>query len=233
MRKIVLFSGSSAVGKTAVLTQVVECMLQRGAHPSVCKIDCVSDEDRSTFRAFGVPAAAGISADVCPDHYLVSNLPELWEWAEGEGSDMLFIETAGLCNRCSPATRSMVAGCVIDATASCKAPAHLGPMLSAADFAVLTKADMVSQAEREIVCRAVSEANPRAEVFAVDALAGYGIQALVRYLESAPEAESFEGDMLRHAMPAGVCSYCVGECRVGAAYQQGVVGKMTFGDDAR
>lgn len=233
MRKIVLFSGSSAVGKTAVLSWVVDCLRERGLSSAVCKIDCVSDEDKETFRAIGVPAVAGISADICPDHYLVSNIPEIWSWADGRGSDVLFVETAGLCNRCSPATRSMVAGCVVDATASCKAPGHLGPMLSQADFVVLTKVDMISQAEREIVCRAVADVNPGAEVFAVDALAGYGVQALSRYIETAPAVGTYEGDVLRHAMPAGVCSYCVGECRVGSAFQQGVVGKMEFEEDAR
>ena len=39
---------------------------------------------------------------------------------------------------------------------------------------------------------------------------------------------SFEGDILRHTMPSGVCSYCVGEQRVGSAFQQGVVGKINF-----
>ena len=29
-------------------------------------------------------------------------------------------------------------------------------------------------------------------------------------------------------MPSGVCSYCVGERRVGSAFQQGVVGKISF-----
>ena len=38
----------------------------------------------------------------------------------------------------------------------------------------------------------------------------------------------FEGDALRHTMPSGVCSYCVGERRVGSAFQQGVVGKISF-----
>ena len=229
MRKIVLFSGSSAVGKTAVLLWVIDCLRLQGMHPAVCKIDCVSGEDEAVFEKAGVPVVAGISADICPDHYLVSNIPEIWSWADEVGSDVLLVETAGLCNRCSPATRSRVSGCVIDATASCKAPEHLGPMLSQADFVVLTKIDMISQAEREIVCSAVSDVNPDAEVFAVDALAGYGVHALSRYIESAPSVETYEGDVLRHPMPAGVCSYCVGECRVGAAFQQGVVGKIEFG----
>ena len=44
-----------------------------------------------------------------------------------------------------------------------------------------------------------------------------------------PEIEALQEDRLRHTMPAGVCSYCVGEQRVGSAYQQGVVGKIFQG----
>lgn len=38
--------------------------------------------------------------------------------------------------------------------------------------------------------------------------------------------------LVRHTMPSGVCSYCVGETRVGTAYQQGVVGKIDFKENA-
>ena len=43
-----------------------------------------------------------------------------------------------------------------------------------------------------------------------------------------PEQQDLTEDSLRGAMPSGVCSYCVGETRVGSAYQQGVVGKIDF-----
>ena len=51
---------------------------------------------------------------------------------------------------------------------------------------------------------------------------------LARWLLDRPACGSFEGDILRHTMPSGVCSYCVGEQRVGSAFQQGVVGKINF-----
>ncbi|MDO4591136.1 MAG: GTP-binding protein [Slackia sp.] len=232
MRRIVLFGGASAVGKTAVLARLIPRLRERGMAPCVCKIDCAACDDASVLAAGGVPVVTGVSVDTCPDHYLVSNLVEMRMWAESRGADTLLIETAGLCNRCSPATWRMLAGCVVDATASCKAPAHLGPMLSQADFAVITKVDMVSQAEREIVCQAIADVNPRAALFPVDGLAGYGIEALVRYVAASSETSDYEDDVLRHTMPAGVCSYCVGERRVGAAFQQGVVDKMDFGEEA-
>ena len=127
----------------------------------------------------------------------------------------------------------MTAGCVLDCTASCRAPGQLGPMLTQADFVVLTKIDMVSQAELEIISWQIRQINPGAALFPVDGLAGYGTDLLARWLLDRPACGSFEGDILRHTMPSGVCSYCVGEQRVGSAFQQGVVGKINFGEAER
>mgnify|MGYP000429392701 CR=1 FL=1 len=69
---------------------------------------------------------------------------------------------------------------------------------------------------------------PGAALFPVDGLAGYGTDLLARWLLDRPACGSFEGDILRHTMPSGVCSYCVGEQRVGSAFQQGVVGKINL-----
>ena len=227
-RHVFLFSGASAVGKTAVLKHLLPLLVHSGITPCVCKIDCISTEDATIFQDLHLPCVTGLSEDICPDHFLVSNLPELWEWADRLGRDSLIIETAGLCHRCSPATEHMIAGCVLDCTASCKAPDQLGPMLTQADFVVLTKIDMVSQAELEIISWHIQALNPSAVLFPVDGLAGYGTDLLCQWLITQSACESFEGDTLRHTMPSGVCSYCIGEQRVGNAFQQGTVGKICF-----
>lgn len=231
-KKIILFSGSSAVGKTAVLRTLIPYMKRKGARPMVCKIDCLESSDEDVYRQLGIPAVTGLSGDICPDHFLVSNLPELWNYADQNKCDLLFIESAGLCHRCSPATRLSTAGCVLDCMASCKSPGRLGPMVTHADFIIPTKIDMVSQAELEIIRWNIKEINPNAAIFPVDGLAGYGIEFLGDWLDSLPDCITFENDCLRHTMPAGVCSYCVGEKRVGAAFQQGVVGKIAFKEAA-
>lgn len=225
--RVILFSGASAVGKTAALRALLPLLHQEEC--CVCKIDCLRTQDGEAYRRLGVPCVTGLSRDICPDHFLVSNLPELWRWADEQSRPTLLIETAGLCHRCSPATREMVAGCVLDCTVSCRAPEQLGPMLTQADFIVLTKIDMVSQAELEIICWQLHALNPRAEIFPVDGLAGYGVDLLAHWLLERPAQSAFEEDSLRGTMPSGVCSYCVGETRVGSAYQQGVVGKIDFG----
>ena len=229
---IFLFSGASAVGKTSVLRSLLPLLKQSGTTPCVCKIDCLQSGDAAVFGELGLPCVTGLSGDICPDHFLVSNLPELWDWADGQRCDTLVIETAGLCHRCSPATIHMAAGCVLDCTASCKAPGQLGPMLTQADFVVLTKTDMVSQAELEIISWQIGELNPKATLFPVDGLAGYGIDRLAQWLLEQPANCGSGEDVLRHTMPSGVCSYCVGERRVGGASQQGVVGKIDFGKEA-
>ncbi len=227
MNKIILLSGSSAVGKSALLKGLLPLLEKQEEKVSVCKIDCFDNKEPQPFTQH-IPYLLGVSGDVCPDHFLVSNLPELWNWAKENKSTTLLIETAGLCHRCSPATQKIISGCIVDCTASTRAPQSLGPMLFHADFVVVTKIDMVSQAEREIMVYKLKKLNPQANIFLVDNLAGYGIEKLAMYLHAQQPVEDFEGDALRHTMPMGVCSYCVGECRVGEAFQQGVVAKIDF-----
>lgn len=228
--KIIMLSGGSAVGKTSVLKHLVPYLKSWYITMLLCKIDCIRTTEQEVYRSLDVPYVVSASGDICPDHFLVTNLPELWNYAEKRHCEYLIIETAGLCHRCSPATVHSVAGCILDCTASAKSPAQLGPMLTNADFIVTTKIDMVSQAEQEIILWNLKQLNPDAALFAVDGLAGYGVELLGNFLISLPDTDTFENDILRHTMPSCVCSYCVGEQRVGSAFQQGVVGKISFGE---
>lgn len=227
-QKTILISGTSAVGKTTALRSLIPEIIMKGTTPCICKIDCLKTSDKEIFASMGLPCVVGLSGDICPDHFLVSNLPELWQWSDDKNCDTLFIETAGLCHRCSPASNKMIAGCVLDATSSFNAPGQLGPMLTEADFVILSKIDMISQAEKEILLWQLAKINSNALFFPVDGLSGYGIEPLAQWLYDQPPVIQFEGDCLRHSMPSGICSYCVGEQRVGSAFQQGVLGKIDF-----
>lgn len=228
MEKLILMAGGAAVGKTAVLRALLPYIQRQEKAVCVAKIDCLQTADDATFRGLGIPCVAGLSGDICPDHFLVSNLPELWHWSDKQACPYLFVETAGLCHRCSPATQKAISLCVLDCTASAHAPAKLGPMVSQADAIILTKIDMVSQAEREIIAWRARALNPQAALFPVDGLVGYGVEPLGDYLLSLPAVDTLENDALRYTMPSGVCSYCVGERRVGSQFQQGIVGKIAF-----
>ena len=199
-KHVFLFSGSSAVGKTSILRYLIPFLEKGGMRTAICKIDCLSSNDESVYKNLNIPTVTGLSRDICPDHFLVSNLPELWDWCDCLGRDCLLIETAGLCHRCSPATELCTAGCVLDCTASSHSPERLGPMVSGADFIVLTKIDMVSQAELEIIEWQLKKLNPGARIFPADGLAGYGTEFLGSWLLERPEIESLKEDRLRRSL---------------------------------
>jgi Ni2+-binding GTPase involved in maturation of urease and hydrogenase len=223
-----MICGGPSVGKTSVAVRLARLVARDGRAVAACKIDCLHSDDLTAFRALGVPCALGLSGDICPDHYLVSNLEEIIDWAGQKGADTLMIETAGLCNRCSPATKNSIALCVVDCSCGIAAPKKLGPMLTQADIVAMTKIDAVSQAEREIFTRNIQLLNPAAAVIAVDASSGYGIEQVYARIAAYPDFDNFGEDSLRHSMPGGVCSYCVGERRIGKGYQQGIVEKIAL-----
>lgn len=224
--RMVLLSGGAAVGKTMLLRHLIPILMRTGS-PCVCKIDCLDTQDHKVLGALSIPTIAGLSEDICPDHFLASNIPELLSWAGLVEADILLVETAGLCHRCCPATEKTVNICVVDCTVSVRSPGKLGPMLTTADMIALTKIDLVSQAEREILTAMISALNPSAKIFPVDGLCGYGVELLAMEILRTPVVADFEGDVLRASMPAGVCSYCIGEQRIGSDFQQGVVKKIS------
>jgi len=105
-------------------------------------------------------------------------------------------------------------------------------MLKSADFVVITKGDIVSQAEREVFASCVSSVNPRAVTMHVNGLTGQGAYELGSLLyDENQNIESVQGMQLRFPMPSALCSYCLGETRIGEAFQMGNVKKINLGAD--
>jgi hypothetical protein len=101
---------------------------------------------------------------------------------------VLLVETAGLCLRCSPYVDGGLGLVVLEATSGMNLPRKVGPMLSLADVAVVTKIDRVSQAEREVFRARIQDAAPNVKVREVNALYGIGIEPIMRLVEATPEA---------------------------------------------
>lgn len=101
-------------------------------------------------------------------------------------------------------------------------------MLKSADVVALTKGDIVSQAEREVFAFRVRQVNARAAVLPVNGLTGQGNLLLQKHFQNAPAIVSLEEYKLRFTMPAALCSYCLGETRIGPDCQIGNVKTMDF-----
>ena len=153
-------------------------------------------------------------------------------WGNRIGLDLLISESAGLCNRCSPYLKDIKGICVIDNLSGINTPKKIGPLLKSADVVVITKGDIVSQAEREVFASRVSSVNPRAVVMHVNGLTGQGAYELGTLVyDESKRVDSVQGVQLRFPMPAALCSYCLGETRIGENYQLGNVKKMDLGED--
>jgi len=228
--RLITVAGPPSCGKTAVMSKVCRALQDAGTPCAVVKFDCLQSRDDEFYRAALVPVSVVFSGGLCPDHYYASNLEEAFAWAAGTGAGCFVVETAGLCNRCSPHLRGALGLCVIDNLMGIDAPAKVGPMLRLADIVVVTKGDLVSQAEREVYRHRIRQMNSRAVIRHVNGLTGQGCADLARILAQAPDIASVTDVKLRFSMPAAVCSYCLSETRIGVRYQKGNVKKARFGE---
>lgn len=225
--RLITVSGPPSTGKTAVTSKALLELASRGWKVGVVKVDCLHTEDDARYEALGIPSRRGLSGPLCPDHYFASNLDEMVAWGKKRNLDLLVTESAGLCNRCSPHVRGVLAVCVVDCLGGINTPLKIGPMLKLADVVVITKGDLVSQAEREVFAFHLQSINPRAVLLGVNGLTGQGTFELAQVLkDSAQDLDSVDGQKLRFSMPAALCSYCLGETRLGQDYQIGNLRKL-------
>ena len=228
---LVIFSGPPSSGKTSVILKTIDAFRQRNMKVGVVKFDCLYTDDDILYEKASIPVKKGLSGGLCPDHFFASNIEGVVQWGNKLGLDLLITESAGLCNRCSPYLKNVKGICVIDNLSGINTPKKIGPMLKAADIVVITKGDIVSQAEREVFASRVSIVNPKAMVLNINGLSGQGAYELSTLLyDDNMNIDSVQGMKLRFAMPSAMCSYCLGETRIGADYQLGNTKKIKWDD---
>ena len=221
MIKLITVSGPPSSGKTSVLVNVLRLMREKQHKVGVVKFDCLTTSDDKVYAKLEIPVKVGLSGNLCPDHYFVNNIEDCLNWGKELELDFLFSESAGLCNRCSPHLTQVMAVCVIDNLMGINTPKKIGPMLKFADIIVITKGDIVSQAEREVFAYKVRQSNTKAKIMFVNGITGQGISELTLLLYQSKDTPTLQGGSLRFSMPAALCSYCLGETRIGEDYQVG------------
>ncbi|MFA6940744.1 MAG: GTP-binding protein [Clostridiaceae bacterium] len=227
--RFVIVAGTPSSGKTSVMVHVIRHLLKSEFSVAACKIDCLQTSDDKKYQRLGIPVAVGLSDYICPDHFYVSNLEEVERWGWEQKADIVVLETAGLCHRCAPAVYDCLSICVIDNLIGIDTPQKVGPMLSSADIVVITKGDIVSQAEREVFRYKVEMVNSQAQILDINGLTGQGALTLKNEILKCRTLDGISGKRLKNPMPAAICSYCAGETIIGKSYQMGTVKKVDFG----
>jgi Ni2+-binding GTPase involved in maturation of urease and hydrogenase len=229
--KLIIIAGPPSAGKTAVTRQIIRHF--SGAKKiAFLKIDVVrAFEDEELRLEFNIPTKKIYSGDLCPDHTGIMVLQDALSWARDRESDIFIIESAGLCLRCSPYVTQSLGIVVLSAVSGMNSPLKMGPMISLADVAVITKTDLVSQSEKEVFREKTKEVAPAIDIVETNAVQGTGLRYLIRTIEALPEISDPKFITLRGVPPLGVCTICVGKRETGWQNHFGVVRKLDHGDD--
>ena len=165
---LITFSWPPSSWKTSVIIKVIKTFIQKWIKVWVVKMDCLMTDDDKLYSELWIPVRKALSANICPDHFFVSNIEEIFDWWKKQDLEILITESAGLCNRCSPYIKEIKAICVIDNLSWINTPKKIWPMLKLADIVVITKWDIVSQAEREVFASRVKTVNPKAVIMNIN-----------------------------------------------------------------
>jgi Ni2+-binding GTPase involved in maturation of urease and hydrogenase len=202
--RLIVFGGTPGSGKTSVIKYVIE-ELNKDFSIHYIKFDVLATDDDVLIRdRFHISTEKRFAGDLCPDHYSALEFPKLIE--SHKDKDLLIIETAGLCLRCSPYIDEGLGIAVVNITAG--KPSSYGPILTESDLVAVNKGDLISQAEREIFRIKLLGVNPGADIVETNGLTGEGSQDLVEVIKNMPHTA---GKLtLKKSMPSAICGYCYG-----------------------
>ena len=229
--KLIIFAGPPSAGKTAVIRQIIRQLAGEYAI-AFLKIDVVrAFEDEELSAEFGIPTRKVYSGDVCPDHTGILVLRDAISWAEDLGAGILIVESAGLCLRCTPYTTQALGVVVLSAVSGTNSPLKMAPMIALADIAVVTKVDLISQAEKEVFRERVREVAPSVDIIETNAVHGTGLRFLMKAIWAGPDITAPDEIVLRGMPPLGVCTICVGKKEIGWQHHYGILKSLDSADD--
>lgn len=223
--KLLIIAGPPSAGKTCLTKQIVR-RFKNEMKIAYLKIDVVKAyEDIELSKEFNIPTKKIYSGDLCPDHAGVMVLGDAIDWAQSNHADLFIVESAGLCLRCSPYLNQGLGVIVLSSISGIHAPEKMGAMVSLADIAVVTKIDLVSQAEREILIQKIKEVHRKVRLFETNALQGTSLDRLYDQITNSPSIDK-DTLALRGNPPLGTCTICVGKKEVGWKHHFGVIQKL-------
>jgi len=182
-------------------------------------------EDVEIKKEYNIITRKFYSGDLCPDHAGVMIMGDAVDWAESSSADLFIVESAGLCLRCSPYLNQGLGIVVLSSIAGMHTPEKMGAMVSLADICVVTKIDLVSQAEREVLIQKIKDTHPHVVLMETNATQGTSLGRLFKLIESSADIDK-DHLLLKGNPPLGTCTICIGKKEIGWKNHFGVIQKL-------
>lgn len=223
--KLLLAGGPPSTGKTTVIQRIIEKRKEK-YKIAYLKMDVVTAHEEQLMRdLYGIDARTVYAGDLCPDHAEVMILTDALKWAEGVGADLLIVESAGLCLRCSPFLNQGVGMVVLSMLSGLHSVDKMKQLICFADIAMLTMNDLVCQAEREVYIKKLKNTFTDLKVIETNALQGIAVEYLCNLLDESRDIDICTLE-LKGNPPLGTCSICMGSKKVGWKNHYGVVREL-------
>ncbi len=189
---VVNLVSSPGTGKTALLEQTLERLINRG-HPAAALVgDLATENDARRLARSGAPARQIVTDGMCHlEAYLVQN--HLDDWGlDLEGLDFLFIENVG--NLVCPSGYDLgedLRAVLLSVTEGEDKPEKYPTMFHSSDVAVFTKIDLAEPVEfdRDRAYESLESVRPGITVFETSAKTGAGVDEWVDWLVGRREAQ--------------------------------------------
>ena len=219
--KLLLVGGPPSTGKTTVIERIIE-KRRKKYKIAYIKMDVVSAyEEEFMKEKYGIEARTVYAGDLCPDHAEVMILSDAIKWAKSKNTDLLIIESAGLCLRCSPYLNQGIGVVILSMLSGIHSVDKMKQLICFADIAVLTMNDLVCQAEREVYIKKLKSSFKELKTIETNALQGIAIEYLCKLIDESNEIDE-ETLELKGNPPLGTCSICIGS-KIGWKNHYGVV----------
>lgn len=220
--KLLLVGGPPSTGKTTVIERIIEKRSKK-YKIAYLKMDVVTAYEEEFIREkYNIETKTVYAGDLCPDHAEVMILTDAINWANKINADLLIIESAGLCLRCSPYLNQGVGVVVLSMLSGIHSVDKMKQLICFADIALLTMNDLVCQAEREVYIKKLKTTFEKLKVIETNALQGIAIEYLCNLIDESKEIEEDKLE-LKGNPPLGTCSICIGSKKVGWKNHYGVV----------
>ena len=216
MLPLIVIAGYPSSGKTALLRRLIPGLSREGRRVIAAELR-VDPPGAAPPTPLSDPLHQWVDEAYCPDHALARHLDAILDRAAADAADVVVLETAGLCARCSPFPERAFGIFAVDLTGGLRLPGKVGPMLDTCDLCVCTRPDRVTGTERTLFEGALHAVSPDLPVHFLNGLTGEGARAVIARVDSwLATGAGHEGSLeMRRPLPQFFCSFCLGRTEVG------------------